>query len=161
MPLLHVHKLNRERVRRGCEFRRRQHQWRMVLLAPPPLDDVCNLAQGSERRIAQHAEQIQIRIFGMKFALRPRAVEKHAHQVRSRSSSDLFNKFADQFFVGHCFSLPAATGAAAAKTATATAAKTTKTAAAAETTATTKPSATTAATEIAEYQHPEQGPPQR
>src|SRR5260370_31189579 len=95
----------------------------------------------------------------MELALCAGAIKNHAYQVRSRSRPDLFNKFADQFFVGHCFSSPATTGAAAARTA---AAKSAKATAATETSAASPTPTTTATTKTAvEQQHPEQSPAQR
>src|SRR5437879_5135814 len=122
VPLLHIHKFDRENVGGIFQLLRSQNQRRMVLLLAPPLHSACNLAQGSKRRIPQNAEQIQIRIFRMKFPFSRGAVENHAYEVLARCRPHLLNKFAEQLLVRHYSSLPASQASktsAAAKSASA------------------------------------------
>src|SRR5207247_8679578 len=107
VPLLHIHKLDGENVGGIFQLLRSQNQRRMVLLLAPPLHSACNLAQGSKRRIPQNAEQIQIRIFRMKFPFSRGAVQNHTYEVLARCRPHLLNKFADQLLVRHYSSLPA------------------------------------------------------
>src|SRR5437773_5331749 len=107
VPLLHLHKVDRDNVGGIFQLLRSQNQRRMVLLLAPPLHSACNLAQGSKRRIPQNAEQIQIRIFRMKFPFSRGAVENHAYEVLARCRPHLLNKFAEQLLVRHYSSLPA------------------------------------------------------
>src|SRR5207253_11211808 len=107
VPLLHIHKFDRENVGGIFQLLRSQNQRRMVLRLAPPLHSACNHAQGSKRRIPQNAEQIQIRIFRMKFPLSRGAVENHAYEVLARCRPHLLNKFAEQLLVRHYSSLPA------------------------------------------------------
>src|SRR5437773_1682935 len=109
VPLLHIHKLDGENVSGIFQLLRSQNQRRMVLLLvlAPPLHSACNLAQGSKRRIPQNAEQIQIRIFRMKFPFSRGAVQNHTYEVLARCRPHLLNKFAEQLLVRHYSSLPA------------------------------------------------------
>src|SRR5256886_15431057 len=107
VPLLHINKLDGENVSGIFQLLRSQNQRRMVLLLAPPLHSACNLAQGSKRRIPQNAEQIQIRIFRMKFPFSRGAVQNHTYEVLARCRPHLLNKFAEQLLVRHYSSLPA------------------------------------------------------
>src|SRR6267154_1141387 len=126
----------------------------MVLLAAPPLGDSSNFRQQSERRIANHAEQIQIRIFGMEFAFRRRAVKYHAGDGIARSRANLADEFVREFcvfMIGHGLSSPAAACATTTGTAAAEPSKTAPT----TTEAATAPTAAAITTaEIAEQQQP-------
>src|SRR5947199_128148 len=148
VPLLHIHKFDRENVGGIFQLLRSQNQRRMVLLLAPPLHSACNLAQGSKRRIPQNAEQIQIRIFRMKFPFSRGAVENHAYEVLARCRPHLLNKFAEQLLVRHYSSLPASQ---ASKTSAAD-----KPAAAPSSTAVAAPGST-----AAKQEPPEQQPPER
>src|SRR5205823_9211578 len=86
VPLLHIHKFDRENVGGIFQLLRSQNQRRMVLLLAPPLHSACNLAQGSKRRIPQNAEQIQIRIFRMKFPFSRGAVQNHTYRSEEHTS---------------------------------------------------------------------------
>src|SRR5881628_411966 len=107
VPLLHINKLDGENVSGIFQLLRSQNQRRLLLVLAPPLHSACNLAQGSKRRIPQNAEQIQIRIFRMKFPFSRGAVENHAYEVLARCRPHLLNKFAEQLLVRHYSSLPA------------------------------------------------------
>ena len=102
MPLLHVHKFDGENVGGIFQLLRTQNQRRMMLFLSPPLHSTRDLAQGSKGRVLQNAQQIQIRIFRMKFSFCCRAVENHTCEVAARCRPHLLNKLADQLLVNHC-----------------------------------------------------------
>src|SRR5690242_6598519 len=137
IALLHVDKFDGKNGRRRPQFFGGQDQRRMVLLAAPPLGDSSNFRQQSERRITNHAEQSQIRIFRMEFAFRRRAVKYHAGDVIARSRANLADEFVREFcllIIGHGLSSPAAACTTATGTAAAESSETS--AASAETTTT-------------------------
>src|SRR6266699_1397759 len=101
VALFHVDKLNGEDVGGGLQFLCGHHQRGMMLLASPPFDRARNLRQRHERRIAEHAKQVEIRILRMKFPLRGRTVQNHAHKISACPSAHLLDKFAQQLFFSH------------------------------------------------------------
>ena len=53
----------------------------MVPFAAPPGDDARDLVQSRKGDIAHEAEQIEVGVFGVEFALGGRAVKNHADEI--------------------------------------------------------------------------------
>src|SRR6266404_6456456 len=144
----HVQKFDGENVRRPLHLFRTQQQRRAMLLLPPPLDRRRQRLNRSERSLAEHAQQIHVRVVGNIISRRRRPIKNRRQQIRSRRRPHPFDKLVNQFFRNHRDSRflitaerPAATCTPATEsskpTATTPSAKTTKPSSAVSTTSTT------------------------
>src|SRR5579864_8372851 len=104
VALLHIYKFDGENAGRCSQFLDGENQRRMMFLAPPPLGHARNFRERSKGRVAQHAQQIQIRVLRMKLSVGAGAVKYHAKHVFARSCTDSIDEFGCEyhvFFVGH------------------------------------------------------------
>src|SRR5215467_10492816 len=76
----------------------------MMFFASPPFDNRGNPGQRAESCITHHAQDVQVRIFRMKFALRGRAVQDHTYQITRSRGPHLLNKIADELVFRHLLS---------------------------------------------------------
>src|SRR5579864_927167 len=104
IALLHVQKFDGENAGGRAQLLNSQNQGRMMLLAPPPLGHLRDFRKRSKGRVANHAEQIQVRILRMKLSIGAGAVKYHAEHVVACSCTNSIDEFGCEFrvfFVRH------------------------------------------------------------
>src|ERR1017187_307082 len=97
----HVQKFNGEYIRRPPHLLRAHQQRHSMLLLPPPFDHGSERLNRRERSLAQHAQQIHVRVTGNIISRRHRPIKNRRQQIRSRRRPHPLHKFVKQFFRSH------------------------------------------------------------
>ena len=100
MPL-HVEQFDGEHIHGAFQFEAGHAQWRRFFLSIPPLGGRAQGPQGFERRVPQHAEQIQVRQAGMKIAGHGRAEENDALEVGAARVLHSLHKLVNDLLRNH------------------------------------------------------------
>src|SRR5882762_7875070 len=97
----HVQKFDGENICRPPHLFCTHQQRCPMLLLPPPLDPRSQRLNRSERSLAEHAQQIHIRVVSDVISRRHRPIKNRRQQIRSRRCPHPFDKLVNQFFRNH------------------------------------------------------------